>query len=226
MLRRFLDKRRSYPDLLSANDFHAPINAFLNPHLAKLGFVRQRQGAWVKQDCLSARPMLELKHYKGAVSALVWGFALTYVPHFNNSCTKLFWHRTAKSARLDVYPFDEIERTEALSRFSTPDDHSAAVERVLGAALDHAGEFFARFRCTEDLLLLFERLRSYEGQGLGYWNYTNLPVAHAFTLRVTGDYAAGKAILDKYVQRMDISGNILGDLMKRFEQAEASASLL
>ena len=226
MLRRFLEKRMSYSDLLSADEFYKPINAFLDPRLTKLGFVRPEQGAWVKEDGLSARPMFKLQHYKGAVSAPIWGFALTYVPHFNNSCTKLLWHRTVRTARLDVYPFDDSERTQELARFSTPVDHEAAVERVLGAALGRAIDFFEEFRSIEDLLPLFERLRSYKGSGLGYWNHSYMPMAHAFTLRVNGDYAGGKLVLDKYVQRMKISGNALDDLMNRFERATASSSLL
>ena len=226
MLRRFLEKRRSYSNLLSADEFYIPINAVLDSRFSALGFVRPKQGVWVRKDCLSARPMFELWHYKGAVSAPVWGFALTYVPHFNNSCTKLFWHRTIKSARLDVFPFDELERTKELSRFCTPHEHKAAVERVLDAAVSRAKEFFESFRSTEDLLPLFDRLQRDKGNGLGYWNYSNLPVAHAFTLRVNGDCAGGKSILDKYVQRMKISASAQDDLLIRFEEATASPSLL
>ena len=221
-----MKERRSYSNLLSADEFYTPINAFLDSRLATLGFVRPKQGVWVREDCLSARPMFELRHYKGAVSAPVWGFALTYVPHFNNSCTKLFWHRTVKSARLDVFPFDEFEQTQELSRFSTPHDHEAAVKRVLDAAVSRAKEFFEEFRSTDDLLPLFDRLQRHEGNGLGYWNYSNLPVAHAFTLRVNGDDAGGKLILDEYVRRMKVSGSALDDLLNRFEQATASSSLL
>jgi hypothetical protein len=226
MLRKIPEKRRSYSDLLSADEFYAPINAVLSLRLAALGFVRPRQGVWVKEDCLSGRPIFKLRHFKGAVSAPAWGFALTYVPHFNNSCTKLHWHRTVKSARLDVFPFDELEQTQELSRFSTPPDHETAVERVLDAAVRQAKEFFESFQSTEDLLPLFKRLQRDKGSGLGYWNYSNLPVAHAFTLRVNGDYAGGKQILDEYVQRMEISGAALGDLLNRFEQASANSSLL
>ena len=226
MLRRFLEKRRSYSNLLSADEFYTPINAFLDSRLAALGFIRPKQATWVREDCQSARPMFELWHFKGAVSAPVWGFALTYVPHFNNSCTKLFWHRTVKSARLDVFPFDELEQTQELSRFSTLHDHEAAVERVLDETVKRAKEFFERFRSTKDLLLLFEQLRGDRGSGLGYWNYSNMPVAHAFTLRVNGDYVGGKSILYDYVQRNKISGAALDDLLNRFEGATANPSVL
>ena len=101
-----------------------------------------------------------------------------------------------------------------------------AVERVLDAAVARAREFFEGFRSTEDLLPLFNRLQHDKGSSLGYWNYSNLPVAHAFTLRVNGDHAGGRLILDKYVQRLKISGTVLDDLLNRFEKASANSSLL
>lgn len=226
MLRKFLEYRKSYPDLLSAEAFYAPIDAFLESPVAELGFVRTGRSTWVKEDCRSARPMFELRHYKGKMSGPVWGFALNYVPHLNNSCTKLYWHRTVKSARLDVFPFDEIENMKGLSRFATTEDHEAATKQVLGTALDRATRFFDDIQSTSDLLPLFERLRRYNGDGLGYWNYTNLPLAHAFTLRVNGDYAAGKSILEKYARRFNIAEPALADLLRRFERAEADPSLI
>jgi hypothetical protein len=226
MLGRLPEEGGSGPNLLSADEFYAPINAVLDLRLAELGFIRPKQGVWVRENCLSARPMFELRHYKGGVSAPVWGFALTYVPHLNNACTKLFWHRTPKSARLDVFPFDEWQRTQEFNRFSTPHEHEAAVERVLDAAVCRAAEFFQGFRSTQDLLPLFERLKQDKKSGLGYWNYSNMPVAHAFTLRVNEDYSAGKSILEEYVKRMKISGTALEDLLSRFEQAVARSSLL
>lgn len=225
-MRRILRKQNMYTELLSADDFYAPIHAFLDPRLAERGFVRSKRNAWVKETCSSARPMFELWHFKGKDSALLWGFALNYVPHFNSSFTKLFWHRTVKSAKLDVFPFDEFEKTEDLTWFATPEDHAIAVKHVLGTNLDRATEFFEGFQTTNDLLPLFERLQRYKSRSLGYWNYTNMPVAHAFSLRINGDYARGKAILDEYVMRMELSGPALTDLLSRFEQAAADPSLL
>ena len=226
MLLHFPKKHNLYADLLSADEFYSPIHAIMDSRLAEFGFVRQKQGVWVREMCSSARPMFELWHFKGAVSAPAWGFALNYVPHFNNSCTKLYWHRTVKSAKLDVFPFDEFDRIQDLTRFATPQDHAIAVKQVLGDALDRAMEFFAEYQTTDDLLPLFERLRCYEGEGLGYWNYSNMPVAHAFTLRVCGDHVGGRSILDEYARRMEISGPPLVDLLNRFERATANSALL
>lgn len=225
-MRRIFRKQNTYADVLSADDFYAPIHAFLDSRLADLGFIRSKRSVWVREACSSARPMFELWHFKGKVSAPLWGFALNYVPHFNNSCTKLFWHRTAKSAKLDVFPFDEFEQTKDLTWFAAPQDHAIAVKQVLGTSLDRATEFFEKFQSTDDLLPLFERLQHHKGRSLGYWNYTNVPLAHAFTLRVNGDYARGRSILDEYAMRMEISGRALTDLLSRFERAAADPSLL
>ncbi len=189
------------------------------------GFLGPRQGVWVKEDCLSGRPMFVLRHYKGAQSAVVWGLALNYVPHFNNACTKLSWHRTIKSARIDVFPFDDIEKTQGLSRFGTPENHAAAVESVLSNAVELGRKFFNSHQSIDDLPPLFDRLQRYKGSGLGYWNYTNIPVAHAFTLQVLGDRTGGMRILDQFAKRHDVSGRALTDLNDRFENATASSAL-
>lgn len=226
MIRFFLKKHWRSAPLLSAEEFHGPISAFMDRHLAELGFVRPRQGVWVREHCGAGRPMFELRHYKGAVSAAEWGLALNYVPHFNNAFTKLSWHRTVKSARMDVFPFDDIAKTPGLSRFAAPEDHATTVETVLGSALERGQRFFERHRHLDDLLPLFERLRRHRGDGLGYWNYMSLPVAHAFTLRVLGDRAGGEHILGKYVERHGISGAAWSDLTERFERARVSGNLV
>jgi hypothetical protein len=100
------------------------------------------------------------------------------------------------------------------------------VRQVLGDALDRAMEFFTEYQTTDDLLPLFERLRCYEGEGLGYWNYSNMPLAHAFTLRVSGHYTGGKSLLDQYARRTQITGSPLVDLLSRFERATASTPVL
>ena len=226
MIRRFLKTRWKSAPLLSADAFHRPINSFMEERLADFGFVRPRQGTWVREHGNSGRPLFELRHYKGAQSAVEWGLALNYVPHFDNACTKLSWHRTVKSARIDVSPFDEIRKTPGLSRFATPEDHASTVDSVLGNAIDRGKRFFEKHRSLDDLPGLFERLRRYRGDGLGYWNYMNLPLAHAFTLRVLGDRAGGELILEKYVKRHEITGAALADLMGRFEKANVSSRLV
>ena len=224
-MRRFLNKRRPLPDLLSAHDFYEPIDLLVDERLAARGFVKTKRATWVREGCQTGRPMFVIRHYKGKVSAPVWGYSLSYVPHFNNSGTKLYWHRTTKSARLDVSPFDDLERESDLNWFARREDHSTIVHRDLAGALDRANVFFESYRSTSDLLALFDRLQRYKGTGLGYWNYTNLPLAHSFTLRVTGDVEGGRRILDEFVRRMEISGSARSGLLRRFEDARAEPVL-
>jgi len=224
-MKRLFNKRQALPDLLSADDFYAPIDSLVDQRLAARGFVKTKRATWVGEDCQSGRPMFVIRHYKGKVSAPVWGYSLNYVPHFNNSGTKLYWHRTIKSARLDVSPFDDLERESDLNWFASPEDHSMVVDRDLAGALDRVNIFFESYRSTNDLLALFDRLRSYKGKGPGYWNYTNLPLAHSFTLRVTGDVEGGRRILNEFVRRSEISGSALSELLRRFEDARAEPVL-
>ena len=172
------------------------------------------------EHCDSTRPMIEIWHYKGAISAPVWGFSLNFVPHLNNSLTKLNWHRTVKSAKLDVIPFDEFDDKLNMSRFSSAKAHESIVADVFRSALGCAATFFDSVRSTEDLIPIFERLQAFQGSGLGYWNYSNVPLAHAFTLRVNDRYSEGKLILDEYVRRSNVPETVLDDLWQRFDQAK------
>lgn len=226
MLRRLFQKDRPLPDLLPAEAFHGPIHAVLDARLSRLGFVCSKPGTWAKEDCREGRPMIVMQHYKGKMSAPVWGYSLNYVPHLNNACSRVAWHRTLKSARLDVFPFDEQQDLPSLSRFATAEEHVVAADRILGDACDRAERFFATFSTAGDLLPLFNRLRDYDGDGLGYWNYTNLPLAHAFTLRLTGDERAGRRLLERYIERHAIVGRAAADLDKRFADASLESQLL
>lgn len=224
-MKRFFTRRHLLPDLLSADDFYAPIDLLVDQRLAEHGFVRTKRTTWVRKECQSGRPMFLIQHYKGKVSAPVWAYSLNYVPHCNSSGTKLYWHRTIKSARPDVLPFDDLERETDLSWFATPEDHSTVVQRELAGAVDRALAFFEAYRSTSDLVTIFDRLHRYNGKGLGYWNYTNLPLAHSFTLRVNGDVEGGRRILDEFVRRREMSGSVLSELLRRFEDARAVSVL-
>ncbi len=219
MFRKLFHKDETLPDLLSADAFHAPINAILDERLKTLGLERTKPGTWAKADCRLGRPMVEIRHYKGKQSAPVWGYSLNYVPHLTGEGRRVAWHRTQKSARLDVFPFDEQHALPTLSRFATADAHEHAAARILGDACDRAAKFFERYRSLNDLLPLFDRLEADKGEGLSYWNYTSLPLAHAFTLNAVGKSTPARDRLDQYMQRMNVAGKARDDLLQRFAAA-------
>lgn len=196
------------------------MQSFLEPRLSERGFVSTKPGKWVKESSGFSHQVIEIEHYKGAISAPVWGFSLNYTPHFNNSFKKLSWHRTVKSARLDVFPFDEFGDELNVCRFASAIEHQTTVANVFRTALGRANTFFESISSCGDLLPVFERLKADRRSRLGYWNYTSIPVAHAFTLHVNDRTAEGKSILDEYIRRMNVPEHILDDLWRRFEQAK------
>lgn len=225
-MQRFTFRSQPPSDFLSNDVFYAPIQACLGERLAARGFVSPQPGRWVLQEAHLLRPMLEIRHYKGKVSAPVWGFALSYVPHFNNAFTKLFWHRTVKSARLDIFPFDELGGNEwDIPRLTTPEQHAERAPEVLGRATDEAQAYFSSVSAPRDLLPRFERLATARTRGLGYWNYTNIPLAHAFTLGLSGSADEGRRLLDAYLERHGISGPVVADLNRRYEAARSLSEL-
>ncbi len=225
-MRRFTFRSPPPSDFLPNDVFYAPIQAILGERLAPLGFVSPQPGRWVLQEDDLLRPMLEIWHYKGKVSAPTWGFALSCVPHFNNSRTKLFWHRTVKSARLDIFPFDELAGNEwDIPRLTTPEQHAERAPEVLGRATEQAQAYFSSVGAPRDLLARFDRLAAARTRGLGYWNYNQIPLAHAFTLGLCGSADEGRRILDAYLDRHSISGPVVADLRRRYEAARSLSDL-
>ena len=219
MLSALLKKFRRSHNYLEGEAFNEPVRRFLAQALPQHGFVSYREGKWVEEEAGSIRRMFEIWHFKGAVSAPIWGFSLGYVPHLNNTRTKVYWHRTAKSARLDLFPFHETHNDVVLERFSEPEDHERRVTKALSAAISKAISFFERVKDVPDLLPIFAELEQHQ-EPLGYWNYVNVPLAHAFTLRSVGQHSQGEAILYEFIQRHHIKGGVNDELRKRFEAAE------
>ena len=219
MFARLFSRFRLSNHYLEGEAFNEPVRRFLEQALSPHGFVSYREGKWVQKDAASIRRMFEIWHFKGAVSAPVWGFSLGYVPHLNNQHSKVYWHRTPKSARLDVFPFHERHDDVVLKRFSELAHHERRVSKALSAAVTKAMSFFQRATFASDLLSIFDELEQHQ-KPLGYWNYANVPVAHAFTLRVTGNEQRGRAILARFIDRNRIKGAVCDELWKRFDAAE------
>jgi hypothetical protein len=64
---------------------------------------RVRPGRWTRPLAPEIRAVIELERMKGMSYRLAWGVSLAWLPHLTASGTSL--HRTAKSARLDVWEF-------------------------------------------------------------------------------------------------------------------------
>jgi hypothetical protein len=71
---------------------------------------RVRAGRWTRPLAPEIRAVIDLERMKGMSYRLAWGVSLAWLPHLTATGTSL--HRTAKSARLDVWEFGPRLRYE------------------------------------------------------------------------------------------------------------------
>jgi hypothetical protein len=181
-------KRQPAPkelDIVTISEIHELLAPRVSNALGSLGFENRGPLAWVRSTDAPIRQMFELKQWKGGKLAPSWGLSLDFVPHVSGSSVK--WHRTPKSAMLD-FRVDGRRRESDMSFIWGPsrllDDAPAALE----AALPRAKEWWALVASVNDLPSAFERLKEYyaQGGGLGFYNFTQHPIAFAFSLAKTG----------------------------------------
>jgi hypothetical protein len=81
------------------------------------GFQSIAKGILARQITSDIVHVIKLEHYKGAFYGFRWGVSLTYLPHTWDG--GLRWHRTLKTARLDL--FDQFfDLPPALNRSTLP----------------------------------------------------------------------------------------------------------
>jgi hypothetical protein len=172
--------------LLQGEAFHRPIHAFLQSSLEPHGFIEIRPGKWVEREADPIRKVFEIRFVKGACAFPTWGISLNFVPHLNNNRTDVYWHRTPKTARIDVAPPPPalpIDKRPVLEQFMHPEDHERQVRHVLSMATRLAFEYYKKLSCPETLLLELDQWSDCVDDNW-YWHHENLPIANAFWLRV------------------------------------------
>lgn len=203
-------------ELMAAETFNGKIDRHFGSALCEIGFEKIKENKWVKDLETGIRKVVTMMHWKGAVSTPRWGYSLDYVPHFDNSYKNIYWHRTNKSAMIDVFPiyFDFFKYS--FSRFSTPDEHSKKLKELMPEIIYDINEFYSSGCEMQDLVSILEKCHSSRSSGLDFWNWTQLPLAYAFVLNKSGESEKAKIILDKFVDRENIAVNAKQKLIDRF----------
>src|SRR4051812_45253094 len=89
--------------------------------LVNTGFSPISRRRWARPRLAWCCDVFELQALKGAAISARWGLSLAYVPHVQGG--RLRWHRTLKSAILDltIDPVDFLEKSTASQALSTLD---------------------------------------------------------------------------------------------------------
>lgn len=212
--------RRDTVDLLYAAERDAIIVGHLERHLAPLGFTPIKPWHWVDGSSAPARRVFDLMLLRGASMQPNWGFSLDFVPHL--SAGKIRWHRSDRTAKLDVY-VDPRAHDNASYLFGAQ-RLDRDLERLVPTAVAQAQETWRRGSTWSGMLGIVHDIRDQKSNRFPFHFYVQLPLALMFLSAKAGDLAAAHAELETYAERKKIADDIVVRLRKLIDECSLSGS--
>ena len=214
-------------DFVPASETDAILETELGASLARKGFLIRSPRAYVRSRIPEIRDLIIIQPMKGASYAPCWGFSLDFVPHISRDALR--WHRTDRSARLDLRfdPLDYLHPGSSEFRQWTIDSARGAknarkdIRRITTLVSKHAEGFFARVQSESDLLRSFEREATRKAVRFNFYNYSQQPIAYAFILARIGKLDSAKAELEKAYAMHDASVTVRQRLKEMIGQFAA-----
>ncbi|WP_248767309.1 hypothetical protein [Pseudomonas sp. MWU12-2345] len=186
--------------VIRIDQIHEIVSPVVESLLHPLGFEVQGPLCWLRSLDAPIRQIFCLKQWKGGALAPAWGLSLDFVPHVSGNNIK--WHRTPKSAQLDL-TWDTRDRALDISYCYGPEIIASHAPRVLNAAIAQAESFWSKTRLISDLPEAFELVRQHlSSGGLGFYNYLQHPLAYAFVLAMNGKQKAAEEEYKRYSPRL------------------------
>jgi hypothetical protein len=186
------------------------------------GFAFARKGVLLKQATPDIGHVIKLVQYKGGEYGFRWGVSLSYVPHEWKN--RVAWHRTAKSARLDLS--DRVE-VDLENRDELPGDELLYASyihgenqftRELKRAWGHLNSvIFASLEQLSDLAGVLAKAEQQEARtwrGPRHWPPPAL--VHAFTMAKLGRREEAAKELEELCREEDFDPN--RNLMRALEK--------
>jgi hypothetical protein len=210
-------------DPLKATERDAIVGRHLNTLLPPLGLTKIADRSWIDGSVPPARRMFQVSLLKGEGMKACWGFSLDFVPHIsgwnlpNKAKRKISRHRTDKSAMLDVV-VDPRDLKQYCSLFGAAQLNNE-LSRHLPTAVELARETWRRGETWRGMLELVRELRDHPTNCLGFYNYTQLPLAFAFLSAKVGDMAVAETVLETYARQCELSDEVTAELITLARQA-------
>lgn len=200
-------------DPISAAEIDEIVASVFDSPLNTLGFEKINRRKWVRSGKPEIREVFSILAIKGKSFSPAWGFSLDFVPHVMGS--QLKWHRTNKSAILD-FRYDPFDYKSPGSRgfdqwlIDSLYGYDKAVKQarqVAELSLKSAKAFWDSIDDLEDVAKIYEdqlqqtRARDQKIKRFGFFNYTQHPIAYAFTLAKLDKASKAVEILEETIQR-------------------------
>ncbi|MCB9420298.1 MAG: hypothetical protein H6667_10855 [Ardenticatenaceae bacterium] len=212
-------------DRISAADIDIILASVFDQPLDRLGFEKVNQRKWVRATKPDIREMFAILAMKGASYSPAWGFSLDYVPHISGN--KLKWHRTNKSAlfdfRYDPLDYKTIGNFDLESwRIDSLYGKEKAIKQarqVAKISIEQANQLWNSIQNPNDIPRVFEEqlrlTKERKVQRFGFFNYTQHPIAYAFTLAKIGEREKARKMLEETIQRGGVAQKCEDDLKQK-----------
>lgn len=190
-------------EIVRLDQIHEVVSPIVESLLHPLGFEPQGPLSWLRSTDIPIRQIFRLVQWKGGALAPSWGLSLDFVPHLSGSDFK--WHRTLKSARPDL-TFDVRDPAFDISYIYGLEALAECAPDIVRVAISKAESFWNRARSIAELPCAFERVKRHLSTGgLGFYNYTQHPLAYAFVLAMNGKPDAAEEEFQCYSPRLTLA---------------------
>jgi hypothetical protein len=193
----------SYPfEVVTKATCHAILQPVVAASLASEGFEEAGPLRWVRSADAPIRQMFCFSQWKGGQIAPSWGLSLDFVPHIVGG--RLKWHRTPKSAMLDLC-VDSRDRALDIPYHHGPEPIRRRAPQIVPAAVVQATELWQKYRTADGLVEAFLWAKQYYAayRGLGFYNMTQHPLALAFAYACSGDLEKANREIDEHGPGLD-----------------------
>ena len=198
--------------LLTIAEVQSHIGEAVSAALAPRGFSLANPLQWIDSRAAPLRRVFEYWQLKGGVVAPRWGYSFDFVPHLSGG--KIKWHRTEKSALLDVFVDGQSLGSNLYYMWGVAGLLEGLPEKV-NSATKHAIDFW---QTAETPAQVFDQVASIAGRPSSRMQ-VQLPMAAAICHAFAGREDQGRKELEYYIDHRRPHEETIPKLRKVFENA-------
>jgi len=206
-------------EIVTLSKIHDIFDPLVMSQLGEREFQAVTRATWLRSADAPIRQIFSIVQWKGGKIAPVWGLSLDFVPHLSGK--NIRWHRTPKSAMFDLR-IDSRDRDLDISYMKGPDEIIRRAPSVASNALAKAISFWDKHASLEALPSAVKHMREHlSSGGLGFYNYTQAPIAAAFIFAKNGMETEGMVELNRFLEGRDVDAETNEKLSRLFNDATA-----
>lgn len=205
-------------EFLTQSQAEPVVKATFGPFLAQAHFEEAGPLKWVRQSSPEIWWLFEFYRTKGAGLRARWGLSLPFVPHVSGR--EVRWHRTPKSALLDLWlwsPELEAKEPPVFDLCYGLKELTKQCTKRAGRILETALSSLEQAKAVSDLPQLYEQQKVAWKPAMGFYTWSQHPISHAFVLARLGKREEGLEEIGGVVQSEFVHERARARLLSLFE---------